>query len=231
MIVGVSLRAVRDLFLVVHGLGLAACGPRWLDAHEQPLALRDAVATAASDHACENVVPRCDASHDSTWEFELDVCGQIRRYTVTDETYGEVPVTCDEAICLGPTPPCRSVMRGGWWAVETHAPERCDDAPIDDTLRVDFDAAFVKVAAEGHRVVSASCTDPSFLVSVDGRWFALCGSRPVATADGISIEPGLMTGPGTHDIYAVYLGLDGCVRSREQVLRTPLSWKDIVIVE
>jgi hypothetical protein len=205
---------VRDLFL----LGLAACGPRWLDAHEQPIALREAVAAAAADHSCDHVVPRCDASHGSTWEFELDVCGAIRRYSVTDETYGEVPIRCGEAICLSPEPPCRSVMRGGWWAVETKAPERCDDAPVDDALHVDFDDAFVKVSADGHRVVSASCADPSFLVSIDGRWFALCGSRAPAAVDGIAIEPGLMAGAGNHDIYAVYVGLDGCVRSREETV-------------
>jgi hypothetical protein len=220
---------VRDLFL----LGLCACGPRWLDAHEQPAALREAVAAASSDHACEDVVPRCDASHDTTWEFELDVCGTVRRYTVTDETYGEVRLQCSEAICPSPEPACRSVMRGGWWAVETHAPERCDDAPVDDALHVDFDSTLVKVEAAGRRVVSASCSDPSFLVFLDGRWFALCGSRPLTSVDGISIEPGLMAGAGDHDVYAVYIGLDGCVRSREQAVHNvrPISWKDLVIVE
>jgi hypothetical protein len=218
---------VRDLFL----LGLAACGPRWLDAHEQPIALHDVVAAAAADHDCNHVVPRCDASHGSTWEFELDVCGQIRRYTVTDQTYGEVPVSCDEAICLGPQPACRSQMRGGWWAIEAHAPERCDDAPVDDNLHVGFDGGFVRVTADGHRAVHASCDDPSFLVSVDGQWFALCGSRPPADVDGIAIEPGLMTGTGDHDVYAAYLSPSGCVRSREEAVHNirPLTWVDLVV--
>lgn len=215
---------VRDLFL----LGLAACGPRWLDAHEQPGALREAIATAAADHRCDHVVPRCDASHGTTWEFELDVCGTVRRYTSTDESYGEVRPTCNEAICLSPGPPCRSEMRGSWWAIEAKAPERCDDAPVDDALHVDFDAELVKVEAAGHRVISASCTDPSFLVSVDDRWFALCGSRGATTVDGITIEPGLMLGYGEHAIYAAYVGLDGCVRSREETVQNvkPIVWID-----
>jgi hypothetical protein len=202
---------VRDLFL----LGLCACGPQWLDAHEQPIALHDAVAAAASDYHCDHVVPRCDASHDATWEFELDVCGHVRRYTVNDETYGEVPAACTGAVCPALEPACRSVMRGSWWAVETKPPERCDDAPVDDALHVDFDQGFVHVTADGRRVVNASCTDPSFLVFVDGRWFALCGSRAPQVVDGIAIEPGLMAGVGHHDVYAAYVGLDGCVRSRE----------------
>jgi hypothetical protein len=220
---------VRDLFL----LSLAACGPRWLDAHEEPSALREAIATAKADHACENVVPRCDASHDMTWEFELDVCGEIRRYTVTDDTVGEVQTSCDEAICLGPEPACRSAMRGTWWPVEAHAPERCDDAPIDEALQVALDGRFVRVAAEGPRDVSARCTDPSFMLSIDGRWFALCGSRARELVDGIAIEPGLMLGYGPHDFYAVYLQPGGCVRSRATSLniRKPLVWKDIIIVD
>ena len=219
---------MRDLLL----LGLCACGPRWLDAHEEPHALHEALLAASDDHRCDQVVPRCDASHDSTWEFELDVCGSIRRYTVTDRSVGEVPVGCAEAICLGPTPPCRSVVRGGWWPVETHAPERCDDAPVDDQLRVDFDATFVKVEADGPRWIDASCTSPSLMVSIDGRWFALCGSRAPGAVDRISVEPGLMTGAGDHDVYAVYLEGGGCVRSRAEAVRTaPTSWQDIVIVD
>jgi hypothetical protein len=220
---------VRDLFL----LSLAACGPQWVDAREQPVALAEAVATAKADHTCENVVPRCDASHGMTWEFELDVCGTIRRYTVTDEAYGEVETRCHEPVCHGPSPACRSAMRDTWWPVEAHAPERCDDALIDDGLHVDVDGQLVRVIADGRRVVSASCEDPSFMVSIDGQWFTLCGSLAPAVVDGIAIESGLMVGPGPHDVYAVDLHRGGCVRSRAQAIsvRAPVTWKDIVLVE
>jgi hypothetical protein len=120
-------------------------------------------------------------------------------------------------------------MRGTWWAVEAHAPERCDDAPIDDTLHVDLERRFVRLAAAGRRDVSASCQAPSFMVSIDGRWFALCGSVAPAEAEQIVIEPALMVGRGPHEAYAVYLQAGGCVRSRAEILvdRTPLSWIDI----
>jgi hypothetical protein len=216
---------VRDLFL----LGLAACGPRWVDAREQPFALAEAVSAAKLDHRCENVVPRCDASHGMTWEFEVDACGRIERYAVTDETTSEADPECDQAICPSPSPPCRTAMRGTWWAVETHAPERCDDAMIDDALRVELDRSFVRLAADGRRDVSASCTDPSFMISIDGRWFALCGSLPRAAVDEITIESGLMVGAGAHEAYAVYLQPGGCVRSRAEAIpaHRPIPWLDL----
>ena len=71
------------------------------------------------------------------------------------------------------------------------------------------------------------------MVSIDGRWFTLCGPPAQATVDGIAIESGLMIGAGRHEIYAVDLHREGCVRSRAEaiIVRAPVIWKDLIIVD
>jgi hypothetical protein len=242
---------------------LAACAPRWIDPSYQPRAVVEAIRTAARDHHCpvEQVALRCDATrmlgvldgdfvvYDDggavgtivdevpAWEFELDVCHHLRRYGLVQGRIAERVPVCTGAVCLDASPSCRSTARGGWWAVEAaSAPERCDDAAVDDRLSVDLDDRYVRVTAVSDGRPRASCTDPSFMVSIDGRWYTLCGD-PATTpprGEAIQIVSGLMLGAGPHEIYAAELAAfddawPSCRRSRARAVDVvvPVAWHDI----
>lgn len=148
------------------------------------------------------------------WEFELDVCGRVRRYAFDsrNERFFEKKVTCEKGICLDAQPPCRNATRGTWWAVErSELPDRCSDALVDDNLSPTMDGNRVEVTISNPgpsaRVwwIGGACKEPSLMASVDGHFFSLCGDVPMRRASleaggSMKVPAGPFLAAGPHEI-------------------------------
>lgn len=249
----------------------ASCTPRWVDESHRPQATQDAIATAARDHACpvERVHLRCDASHQGGplageavayepdgvvgsyvdkpmhWAFELEVCGEIRRYRREDDgRYLEDEVQCGMGACTSVEAGCRAPAADAWIARRADPPEDCDRADVDPHLTLAHDRGFIAVTIANKdvktaRVVTADCAKPSLMVAVDGQWFALCGDVEMTALrmrETITVRSGLQIG-GRHEVMAIHRDpaasdvWSHCRRSRAIELDVPLShatltWSD-----
>jgi len=239
---------------VLFALATAACAPRWLEPTYQPTALSEARATAAHTLECppERVIERCDATFvdkplfddggefpvydddgvvgtyvDSApvWRFDLDVCGQTRRFVRWPRDYQtgyvEDKVACDAgAVCTDRASGCRNVMRGPLWAVLADAPTGCERPwPASDlAVRVDGELVGISVGKPRDELVLA----------IDGRWYALRGDR-AAAAHG-DLATGVVLGIGRHSLALIHPGsacegspvVEATVRAPE-----PITWVDI----
>jgi len=161
-------------------VALAACAPSWIHDDFKPHAIAEARHAASARYSCPlpRVELRCDATWSvhatdgdlvvwepdgsvgtivasaPQWTFDLDVCGQTRRFArempephTPFAGFTEEYMPCQGGVCIDRAAGCRSVTAGPLWAVPlAAAPAGCDAAPIDRALAVRVDQSLVGVA-------------------------------------------------------------------------------------
>jgi len=234
-------------------VALAACAPSWIHDDFKPHAIAEARHAASARYSCPlpRVELRCDATWSvhatdgdlvvwepdgsvgtivasaPQWTFDLDVCGQTRRFArempephTPFAGFTEEYMPCQGGVCIDRAAGCRSVTAGPLWAVPlAAAPAGCDAAPIDRALAVRVDQSLVGVAV-------APSPDP-LVLAIDGRWYALRGGTRAPSGE---LATGVVLAAGSHEL-ALYRAGATCTRSpavhARVVVKVPTHWVDI----